>query len=364
MPHRGLQVPGSAGIQIASPDGSMKIEDGASSRGMEQKPQADGAPAQQSGEPPLFSVIVPTYGDGDRLRRSVGSVLDQTFQDFELLVVDDAGDPPATLDLDDPRIRLIRRPMNGGAGAARNTGLRAATGEWAVFLDADDEFLPKRLEVLAEALEQGKVGPADAITTDMEVYDADGSISLYSEERPFAETDQVYHQIRHPFLTALFAARREHLLGLGGFDEDLTNGEDSDLLLRLIFDGGTIHYVDQPLARYYRGIGKSSNRKRLWASQVVQLHKILARDLESDERQAALERLRYVRGQLSTATVRHVREELLQGRGERGEILRSLTARSARGGTRILFALGLVSPRLGRAAGRILGLRPDEERRR
>ncbi len=302
----------------------------------------------------FFTAIIPTYGDGDRLHRSVRSALNQTFDDYEVLVIDDAGDPPAELDTDDEGVRLLRRATNGGAGAARNTGLRNARGEWVAFLDADDEWFPERLEVLANALARREIKPGDAITTDLEVQDPDGSTSLYSESRPFAETNQAYHQIRRPFLTALFAARRQRLLELGGFDEELTNGEDSDLLLRLIFDGGTVHYIDRPLARYHRGTGKSSNQQRLWTSQVIQLQKILARDLTPEQRRAALERLEYVRSQLDRAIVRRVRDDLLRGRGRRTDILAALSSESGRGRTRALFALGLVSPRLAQAAGRIV----------
>lgn len=320
---------------------------------MRRTPKEAPVPVHEKGEAPVFSVIIPTYGDGPLVQRAVESVLDQRFRDFEVLVVDDAGDPPAELGPHES-VNLLRRPVNGGAGAARNTGLKAARGEWAAFLDADDIWFPERLGAFAEVLAKGTIGPGDALTTDLEVHDTDGSVSLYSEHRPFKKTDQAYHQIRRPFLTALFAARRQHLLDLGGFNEELRNGEDSELLLRLIFAGGTVHYIDRPLARYYRGTGKSSGQRRLWTSQITQLEMLLALDLSDNERTAALKRLEYVKEQLGTAIVNQVREDLLRGEGRREDILKALSARSARGGTRLLFTLGLVSPRLAQMAGRVV----------
>lgn len=92
------------------------------------------------------SLIIPCYRAAATLERAVDSALDGAPDDLEVLLVDD-GSPDGTgalcdrLAARDPRIRALHRP-NGGAGAARNTGLEAATGRWVLFLDADDELLP------------------------------------------------------------------------------------------------------------------------------------------------------------------------------------------------------------------------------
>jgi glycosyltransferase involved in cell wall biosynthesis len=100
---------------------------------------------------PTFSVIVPTYNRPALLAEAVASVLAQTRPDFECLVVDDAS-PAAPVLPEDPRVRLIRRPRNGGPAASRNTGLEHATGQYITFLDDDDLFVPDRLEVALEGL--------------------------------------------------------------------------------------------------------------------------------------------------------------------------------------------------------------------
>jgi glycosyltransferase involved in cell wall biosynthesis len=96
------------------------------------------------GGDPAISVIIPAYGRPQFLREAVGSVLDQTMQDFECIVVDDASPEPVEVP-SDPRVRLIRRTDNGGPAAARNTGVESARGRYLTFLDDDDLYMPERL---------------------------------------------------------------------------------------------------------------------------------------------------------------------------------------------------------------------------
>ena len=89
---------------------------------------------------PIFSVVIPLYNKEDYILQTVQSVLDQTDPDFELLVVNDGSTDSSQQRLSaitDPRMRIINR-FNKGKGAARNTGIWEAKGEYVVFLDADD----------------------------------------------------------------------------------------------------------------------------------------------------------------------------------------------------------------------------------
>lgn len=98
----------------------------------------------------MFSVIVPLYNKRSYIRRCVDSVLNQTFNDFELIVVDDGstdGSHEVLADIDDQRFRLIRQE-NKGEGAARNAGMDNAHSEWLAFLDGDDMWLPDHLAEL------------------------------------------------------------------------------------------------------------------------------------------------------------------------------------------------------------------------
>ncbi|WP_030568632.1 bifunctional glycosyltransferase/CDP-glycerol:glycerophosphate glycerophosphotransferase [Streptomyces aureocirculatus] len=113
---------------------------------------------------PYFSVVVPAHRVQGYLRECLESVLDQSFTDLELVVVDDdSPDAGAAIAAEyaqrDPRVQLVRLPERRGTGAARDTGAERATGEWLLFLDGDDILLPGALAALSEALR----GPAEGV---------------------------------------------------------------------------------------------------------------------------------------------------------------------------------------------------------
>ena len=107
---------------------------------------------------PSVSIIIPTYNRAALLTRSLNSVLAQTYQDFELIIVDDgstdgSGAIAQRAIAGDPRFRVIRQD-NGGLSAARNRGLDAAQGQFVAFLDGDDSFDPRFLAQLHAAIER------------------------------------------------------------------------------------------------------------------------------------------------------------------------------------------------------------------
>ncbi|MGF1487831.1 MAG: glycosyltransferase family 2 protein [Prochloraceae cyanobacterium] len=103
----------------------------------------------------LVSVIVPTYNVEQYIARTISSVLAQTYSNFELLIIDDES-PDRSIEIcqqfKDPRIKIIRQKNRGLAGA-RNTGIRHAKGDYLAFLDADDLWLPEKLEKHVKHLE-------------------------------------------------------------------------------------------------------------------------------------------------------------------------------------------------------------------
>jgi len=110
---------------------------------------------------PLVSVVIPTYGRNDTLAEAVESVADQTYDRIELLVVDDGSPTPVTETLDADldgldSVTFIRHDENRGANVARNTGIRAASGEYVAFLDDDDRWAETKVEKQVTAfLESG-----------------------------------------------------------------------------------------------------------------------------------------------------------------------------------------------------------------
>ena len=107
---------------------------------------------------PLVSIIIPTYNRAEDLKRALQSVFDQTFTDWEVVVVDNHSiDNTDSLieSFNDPKIRLFKIYNEGVIAASRNLGLKHALGEYVAFLDSDDWWHPQKLEVSLKYLELG-----------------------------------------------------------------------------------------------------------------------------------------------------------------------------------------------------------------
>lgn len=129
----------------------------------------------------LVSIIVPVYNRASKIERALRSIEAQTYPHWEVIVIDDGstdGTPEVVKRIaeKDRRIRLIRHECNRGAQAARNTGIRAAKGEWIAFLDSDDEWLPHSLKV---RLEEARRRNVKVVHSDCYVIKEDGSLKLY-----------------------------------------------------------------------------------------------------------------------------------------------------------------------------------------
>jgi glycosyltransferase involved in cell wall biosynthesis len=173
--------------------------------------------------------------------RAISSVLNQTYAAFELIVVDDAsGDETACVcaRFDDPRLHYLRHPVNRGAAAARNTGIRAARGTYVAFMDDDDEYLPHYLESMHAALlgAPGEVGFAWGGTCVVDDRTGQAVPPEPAWQPHFATREQAYLGFllsRHVGSGCGLAVRRSCLFEAGLFDEALAKAEDTDLLIRL-----------------------------------------------------------------------------------------------------------------------------------
>lgn len=211
--------------------------------------------------PPAISVIVPCYNAAAFLPATLRSVLAQSGFDLQIIVVDDGSTDgsPELVARDFPGVTLVRQP-NAGVAAARNTGLAHARHDWVAFIDADDLWLPGKLQAQCALLaSQPEAGMA---------YTA-WQVWASSEPEPAAEwLSQLAHQAAdrtqwqgasgwiYPELlvdcvvwTSSVLVRHALLTQAGGFDEALRIGEDWDLWLRLSRLTAILR-VAQPLALY------------------------------------------------------------------------------------------------------------------
>jgi len=202
---------------------------------------------------PKVTVLLAVHNGAPYLREAVQSVLDQTFTDFELLVVDDAStDATAGIveGFDDERVRLLRNECNLGQVPSLNRGLLEARGEYIARLDADDACLPARLERQVEILDvEPRVG---LVGTWMDAVDEQGRLLGRLRETLDDYVDFVYHTlimrvyVSHP--SAMY--RRDPVLRLGCYDEATGPAEDKDLWRKLALERFEARIVPEPLVRY------------------------------------------------------------------------------------------------------------------
>lgn len=184
---------------------------------------------------PGVTVVIPAYNYAEFLAEAIDSALAQTHPTIEVLVVDDGStdETPRLLDGYAGRIRIVTQD-NLGLAAARNTGLREATHALVAFLDADDRLRPNMVALLQGTL--GLVGEDYALVAACHAYiDASGR-PLAKTMRGPAETSEISRDdllLANRFAPSTVLARRDELLALGGFDEDLPRVEDRELWLRL-----------------------------------------------------------------------------------------------------------------------------------
>jgi glycosyltransferase involved in cell wall biosynthesis len=202
------------------------------------------------------SVIIPAYNAAATLKRAVSSALTQDHPALEIVVVDDGStdETPAVISKLGSRVRALRQ-LNQGVSAARNAGIRAASGELIAFLDADDEWLPgktrRQVELFARHPQVGLVY-GHALRIDREGCECG---ILPRDEGPDTYP-HLFHSNRIP--TSTVVVRRDVLERAGGFIETLRVAEDYDLWLRIAADVPFVG-LREPVARYWdhgRGLGR------------------------------------------------------------------------------------------------------------
>jgi glycosyltransferase involved in cell wall biosynthesis/2-polyprenyl-3-methyl-5-hydroxy-6-metoxy-1,4-benzoquinol methylase len=207
---------------------------------------------------PLVSVVIPAYNAEKTIVQSIDSALQQTITDLEVVVVDDGsvdGTVAAVRAITDPRVRLVEQP-NGGAPAARNAGIDAARGIWLAFLDADDLFLPDKLERQLRYLDSHP--GVRAVQTGVVMVDDD---LRPIEERPCeASTDSLLDTLLFknlPGLMSTLVVARSDVVAFGGFDTTLAILEDWDLAIK-VSRHSNMHSIETPLALYRQHAGNRS----------------------------------------------------------------------------------------------------------
>jgi len=246
---------------------------------------------------PAVSVLIPTLSRLSFLERAIRCVVDQTFDDWELIVVDDgSSDDTAAIasSLGDERIRIVPQD-NRGPAAARNTGVRLAGALLVSMLDSDDLWLPGYLETMARALDADR-DAALAYTDAWVLNDATGRVRKTTEMTdqrppdppPAAARAFLEELIRRNFVYNSVTARRDVLLGLGGYDERLWTGEDWELWLRVAASGRRCVRAPGVLAVHRDHLGSLSSDAERMRLGDLEVYRIIEHDWETDDQIRAL----------------------------------------------------------------------------
>jgi glycosyltransferase involved in cell wall biosynthesis len=224
---------------------------------------------------PTVSVVIPTYNRAALIARSLHSVLNQSYRDFEVIVVDDGStDETAGVvaGFRDQRITYTRLARNTGAGAARNVGIQASKGKFLAFQDSDDEWLPEKLSKHMLVFAQGspKLG---VVYSDKQRLLKNGTTRYHESPaivpgRLVNPTTQFYQVFRLGIQSIVM--KRECLDAAGYFNEALPALEDLELFIRLSKCCDFCH-IPEPLVKYYETEGLSKDLYANWVARKLLL---------------------------------------------------------------------------------------------
>lgn len=207
----------------------------------------------------MFSVIIPIYNKLPHLDRSINSVLNQTFKEFELILVDDAstdGSSEKISDYKDSRIKILKRDTPGPGGyAARNLGITNAKYEWVAFLDADDEWNKNYLYEREIAIQ--KHGKVEVISSKW-IYSKDNKLMQvrgFNKIKPLYSAFSLVDYFNNNLIiwTSAVTIRKSLLIKAGLFPAGkCKRGGDMDTWIRCLYNSAGNLFINKQLAIYYR----------------------------------------------------------------------------------------------------------------
>lgn len=188
----------------------------------------------------LVSIIIPSYGGGDFINRAVDSVLSQTYQDIEVIVVDDNGLGTEKQVItgqrmsqyeNNPKVKYVCHEVNRNGSAARNTGFKNSKGDFIALLDDDDLYYPERIEKQIELLKTLSEDYA-LVYCGCDIYQGDKKVG---EKHPIDSNDMLFDLLAHNMAvgSSSILMRRSAYENLGGFDESFRRHQDWEFTARI-----------------------------------------------------------------------------------------------------------------------------------
>ncbi len=202
-----------------------------------------------------FSVVIPLYNKAPYVRKALQSVFDQTFRDFELIVVDDGSTDDSlnvtkgVLDGSDIDHQLIHQE-NAGVSTARNNGVAASHGDYICFLDADDWWAPNFLERMDWLIREYPAAGIYGVNYYI-ISRGRQRVALHIPSTGYINYCDCYRKLQMPLTSISVAIPMDVFRSMGGFKPHLKLGEDFDLWIRIAL-ARKVAYLDEPLAYYFQ----------------------------------------------------------------------------------------------------------------
>jgi len=204
---------------------------------------------------PLVSVVITTYERPKKVQRAIQSVLEQTYNELEIVVVEDGSHSGVKDWLADQRfdeITYVGHDSNHGLAAARNTGIEQTSGDYVAFLDDDDEWKPRRIEAQVDRLaEERNKDDLGVIYCGVEIRTPDGKVTSYNEPKNRGKLSEAIRKEGASTLSSTFLFRREALETVNGFDELLPSSIDHDIWMKLAVHEYRAITLDEPFVIGY-----------------------------------------------------------------------------------------------------------------
>ncbi|CAD5937884.1 glycosyltransferase [Planktothrix agardhii] len=265
---------------------------------------------------PLISVIIPAYNAEKTIEETIYSVLNQTFFDLELIVIND-GSKDSTLEIiskfTEPRLKVFSYP-NSGANYARNRGLEKASGEYISFIDADDLWTPDKLELQLKALQEN---PEAKVAYSWTNCIDESSKFLRQGGRVIINGDAYLHLLVANFLEngSNPLIHRDAFATVGKFDESLEAGQDHDMWLRL---AKHYQYIGVPKAQILYRQSSNSMSANVWRLEKA------STGVTKREFSQAPASIQYLRKRSLANTYKYLTFKALEGEPDRARALAAL----------------------------------------
>jgi len=215
---------------------------------------------------PLISVIIPTRNRTEVLKRSVKSVLKQTYKNYEIIIIDDNSNcdyKNAIEEFHSDKIRYFRNSKNIGGSLSRNVGIKNAKGKYIAFLDDDDEFLPEKLQLQLSKFKNTEFNNLGFVYCLQKCVDDNEGIVLKFENVKVKGNALKDHLLKNIATTSTIFIRKRILEEINGF-KNLPAGQENDLIFRILKRGYEVDYVDKVLVMHHEHEGErisKSNKK-------------------------------------------------------------------------------------------------------